>query len=390
MPETVYIFGAGINRGVNDWHGLVPPLATDFFQQAFHSDKYFSEHYLNKIQDLTKFIQKFWKLSIEDLKKVPFDLEACFTLIQLQSIEAQQNNDKETAILLSKAEYQLTSLLAEFLSEFEHFIYSDNSFRHLGKILFNEKPTILTFNYDTLLESAIESASGVNPNIPELYKGLPPENDDNILDEELVYSHCNWNRPLAYGEHFDIVQLQRAGISTYVKAQNFYRPSANNLYSSSILKLHGSLNWFTFSGIPKYQIPEMEFFSMKGKTVMCTGHWWFNEPPDINQEILIPIILTPALYKQIYQNRIISSIWKKAIEGLKRCKRLIIGGYSFPPTDFHTKRLFLESFQKNVPNEIIVINPDTSIIKMVKELCHFERPVLACKNLDEFIELYNL
>ena len=36
MPENVYIFGAGINRGVNDWHGLVPPLATDFFQQAFH------------------------------------------------------------------------------------------------------------------------------------------------------------------------------------------------------------------------------------------------------------------------------------------------------------------------------------------------------------------
>ena len=387
MSEIVYLFGAGINRGITDWDGLEPPLVTDFFQQVFHSEKYLSEHYLKKIQDLTEFIKKFWKLTKEDLKQIPFDLEACFTLIQLQSLEAQQKGDRDTTILLSKLEYQLTSLLAEFLSEFEHFTHTSDSFGQLGKVLYKEKPLIITFNYDTLLESAIESASSVNQNIPKSFKGAPPE-EDTIPEAELVYSHFNWNRPLAYGVKFDLVQLQRAGISTYVEGEKFYYPSANSLYSTPLLKLHGSLNWFTFSGIQKYQIPEMEFMSMKGQTVMCRGTWWHNELPDINQEILLPIILTPALYKQIYQNPILNSTWEKAREGLKKCKRLIIGGYSFPSTDSHTKRLFLEAFHENTPQEIIVINPDTSIIRTVKELCHFYKPVLACRDLEEFITLY--
>lgn len=66
------------------------------------------------------------------------------------------------------------------------------------------------------------------------------------------------------------------------------------------------------------------------------------------------------------------------------CKRLIIGGYSFPPTDFHMKHLFLEAFRENKLEELIVINPDSNIIKTAKELCHYRGQVKYYSDLKEF------
>ena len=189
------MFGAGINRGVKDWHGLVPPLATDFFQQALKSDKYNSEHYLSRIKNLTAYIKRYWKLSVDELRLVPFDLESCYTMIQLQSLEASLKGENEKVIDLVNIEYQLTAILAEFLSEFEHFTFTSDSFSNLGKIIYSEKASVITFNYDTLLEASIGSASGVNPNVPKEFKGLPPDNGE-VSDAELAYSHLKWNRPL--------------------------------------------------------------------------------------------------------------------------------------------------------------------------------------------------
>ena len=73
-------------------------------------------------------------------------------------------------------------------------------------MIYTEKPAVLTFNYDTLLESAIESASHVRAKAPA---SLPRKNTIiDVSDEELSYSHFNWNRPLAYGVKFDEVELQ--------------------------------------------------------------------------------------------------------------------------------------------------------------------------------------
>jgi len=389
MAKTIYMFGAGINRGVTDWHGLVPPLATDFFQQVLKSDKYNSEHYLVQISNLTDYIKRYWKLSVDELRFVPFDLESCYTMIQLQSLEASSKGENEKVIDLAKIEYQLTAILAEFLSEFEHFTFRSDSFSALGQIIYSEKASVITFNYDTLLEASIGSASGVNPNAPKEFRGFPPDNGE-VSDAELAYSHLKWNRPLAYGVKFDEVQLQRAGISTFATSDRFYGHPDNKMYSHQVLKLHGSLNWFVYTGISIFPriYNQGTTSEKKGKSILYRGNWWFARPPELNGDIIVPIIVTPALHKEIYINPIIQTIWEKAQEELENCERLIIGGYSFPPTDFNTKRLFLESFETHRPKEIVVINPDTSVIKTVKELCHFNKPVLSCKDLDEFIKLY--
>ena len=126
----------------------------------------------------------------------------------------------------------------------------------------------------------------------------------------------------------------------------------------------------------------------KGKTLLFEGSWWFNEAPDLYGIIIEPIIITPVVHKQIHQTPIIATIWQKAGEELAGCKRLVVAGYSFPPTDFHTRRLFLEAFSNHSPEEIIIVNPDTRVVQLAKDLCHFRKPVLACKDLDEFVTSY--
>jgi len=47
-------------------------------------------------------------------------------------------------------------------------------------------------------------------------------------------------------------------------------------------------------------------------------------------------------------------------------------GYSFPSTDFNTKRLFLESFADNVPEQLIIVNPNGEAAEKARDSCHFK------------------
>lgn len=172
--------------------------------------------------------------------------------------------------------------------------------------------------------------------------------------------------------------------------KEFYGHPENNLYEWKILKLHGSLNWFhylprnVFSTSPEMarELPlEMqENIMLRNQTMrsplMDTTSGWFLNP------LIIPLVL----YKEsMYQIKLFSNLWKQARELLAKCNRLIVIGYSFPPTDFAVKKLFLESFENNKLEELIVVNPDTSVVKTIKELTHFSKPVLLCSNLREFL-----
>jgi hypothetical protein len=51
--------------------------------------------------------------------------------------------------------------------------------------------------------------------------------------------------------------------------------------------------------------------------------------------------------------------------------------------------MFLEAFSENNLEELIVVNPDTSVVQKVKDLCHFNKPVIVCKDLGEYVNYYN-
>lgn len=395
LGEIVYLLGAGVNQAVKDWDGLSPPLLNNFFNIALSKRKFGNDHYSSQMQHVYDYIEEYFKRTKDDLVESSFDLELCFTLLEQQIKRAERENKRIELQELVTIRFQLISFLAEVLSDFEHFAVTSYTMRNLGRVIFHEKPTVLTFNYDCLMESVLEITSGVNPNVPKSFRDPSFFEKRELPDELLVYSHCNWNRPLAYGFKFDEIQLQQAGISKFATGSRFYSIPQNQLYPKPLLKLHGSLNWFRYLPFRSFPVlpgePEPKLNDKKRYGIILKrGTWWFGRPPDHEGWFIEPMIITPILYKDRYYNEPpFIEIWELAKKALSQCDKLVVIGYSFSPTDFTAKQLFLESFAENDLEELVVINPDHNLAKMVKELCHFNGGVVWYSSLDNYLQTFS-
>lgn len=392
--KVAYMIGAGVNQVVKDWDGHSPPLLNNFFNIALKKRKYNEKYYFEKIQDVYHYIEKYFKKTKNDLANFPFDLELCFTLLEHQINKAKQRENIEEFKELINVRFQLEAFLAEVLSDFEHFAVTSHTMRNLGKVILYEQPTLITFNYDCMMESVLELAFGVNISVSQTFRRYNLFDEKELPDEMLIYSHFNWNRPLGYGFKFDEIQLQQAGVSTFVRGSRFHSISQNKLYSKPLLKLHGSLNWFRYLPIrsipmfPGESVPE--FGEKESEVILKRGTWWFAKPPDHNGWLITPIIITPVLYKDEYYNKKpFKKIWEQAKDALSKCKKLVIIGYSFSPTDFSTKSLLIESLMENDLEELIVINPDHNLLKIVKELCHFTGGIASYSMLDDYLNTFS-
>jgi hypothetical protein len=109
-------------------------------------------------------------------------------------------------------------------------------------------------------------------------------------------------------------------------------------------------------------------------------------PPEQKGWILYPLIITPTRYKDKYYNeKPFKELWITAKTHLSKCEKLVVMGYSFSPTDFATKQLFLESFKENNLKELVIVNPNFSLVKVVKNLCHFMGGIVWFQDLNEYI-----
>jgi hypothetical protein len=380
LAETVYLFGAGINRSMRTSGGLRPPLANDLFQQALQHEMLGADG-LRDLKELFGYIERYWKLSVDSLRERPFDIEASFTLLQQQQIE---HADTLHVGYLAQIEDQLAALLARFIGEVENYMAAD--LLELGSRLLEERPAVLTFNYDTIIESVIEFASGLS-DLPEPAEGRVP-------DEKLSYSSHNWNRALAYSVRFDEVELQQTGtLLEPVPGERFYGHPGNSLYDPPILKLHGSLNWLTHTSRPAFpeypESHETRSNPKNGLVVLKSGFPWvrpdFSPPDDGFKWILEPVIVTPVLHKNLGGDGLIGQSWRRARRELSECRRLVVGGYSFPPSDFAVRKLFLEAFVEGPPDELVVINPDRSAAETAASLCHFKSNPVVSPNLGQYL-----
>jgi len=323
--KTVYILGAGFNQCINGELGLKPPLSTNFFTTILKNERYTNEDYYKKNRCVYDYIYRYWQKSKEKLKCEEFNIEDCFTLIQLQILEAKNNNDYKTLYQLLNINSQLKFMFTESLSEFQPFISSSDLMINFGRLIFTKEANVITFNYDCNLENAIKTIDHTDAfNISTCY-GLNFHNLPKTISS-------NWN----------------------------------------ILKLHGSLNWFKY------------IYANSTTEIILTDN--ISTYQYENQKLLIePLIIPPVLYKD-YEQKFICTLWQKAKSILSHCKTLIVVGYSFPATDFGIKKLLLESFVSNKLDKLIIVNPNTSIVNTVKQLTHFDKPVIVCDSLNEFLK----
>lgn len=216
-----------------------------------------------------------------------------------------------------------------------------NSTDHIGGLLdvFTEyildtKSSIISFNYDTLVDESLSNH--------RLTKGTNP---------------WRWDPSGGYG-FFCRSAESCIGLIGDEQAS----------YSSLLLKMHGSINWFAKLGFNRpYPLDAIVHYE----------NWdSFSPPPPENRNLIEshieenPIIIPPVLDKSsLSKEPLMKKLWAEAFLKLRQAETIIFIGYSFPVTDIATRSLFREALltKNNKPN-IFVINTSSETEKTYTEI----------------------
>jgi hypothetical protein len=216
--DTVYFLGAGFNRALAadtvppyqpEWtkaHRWKAPLSRDLFQLQIAQEMVWERHEGRGRDALLAYIKRYFRLTEAELATQPFDLEECFTLLQLQFDDAARRRDTQRAREVASLFNSLVALLAIYLQEFgirsgitAWGSYSSDAGNvpslgaRFAKTILKTDSTIITFNYDTLVEDLLEHASGRNRWRDHIKDGEWREKarDDRIRLDDDVIAYCD-------------------------------------------------------------------------------------------------------------------------------------------------------------------------------------------------------
>jgi hypothetical protein len=179
---------------------------------------------------------------------------------------------------------------------------------------FEERASVITFNYDDLLDRAL------------------------FLATRKIHGYRGWDPDIGYGF------LCRG--ATQLLGGGVY---ASEMQSTIVLKLHGSVNWRARLGAAKpYSIDSI-----------CHTEDWDEEEDEFVDVHLErePFIVPPVMQKASLVNEpLLRFLWSRAFRLLGQADRIIFLGYSFPPTDLAARFLFKEAVPKSA--QVVVVNSD--------------------------------
>lgn len=108
-----------------------------------------------------------------------------------------------------------------------------------------------------------------------------------------------------------------------------------------IYKLHGSVNW----GAPKTVDDKIQI------------HGDYDAVGEAGERAL----LIPPTWRKVLAGHV-TDVWNKALESLNTATRIVIIGFSMPPTDTHFKYLLAAGLQRNISlRKLFFVNPGLRI-----------------------------
>ncbi|MGH9869716.1 MAG: hypothetical protein ACREAA_16325 [Candidatus Polarisedimenticolia bacterium] len=159
--------------------------------------------------------------------------------------------------------------------------------------------------------------------------------------------------------------------------------SFENIGPTSLLKLHGSLNWLYCSRCDELDItPQYE-----GATVLlldprtgrcaaphCTGRYE-------------ALLIGPSL-EQRYENRILRETWTMAESTLHDAEKLIIVGYSLPEADYLIRAMLVRSFARRSDRVTVVDKQEAGGAQAKTLVSRYRRLLPACSFRFDGLEGY--
>jgi hypothetical protein len=318
--KTVWLLGAGAS--ISDSNGHLPSLL-GIPQKA--RDLGLFEPTAEEKRGLPQFLRYLKSRFYGDLSN-PADsvnLEAVLTLLE---IDIAVSGDPK---LQFARQFVLRILRTTLLRLQKSLPGSTGEYRHFVEVL-REHDTVITFNWDTLLDDAFGRESRLanlgtdNDAGPTI--GQPKNHYDRFLLEL-----TGWGERTIHG----------------VPVPAPVHVLENRGY---FIKAHGSIDWYycTNPGCRAHEI----VFPLLGsaKRPRCSG---CRERTEV-------LIVPPTLNKRLRDVPITRRLWTLAASEVALATTIIVWGYSLPPTDFFSEWL-LRHARSTRCKKLVLINPDVVI-----------------------------
>lgn len=303
--SVIFLLGAGFSKG---YHEDRVPLVSDFLDVARKREvlKPNQEH-----KDFVEFVDKYFG----DYRRTNIESLATFLTLQLPPLWSfkQEPRDHYYKILKEIIVKTLGQIYIQPSSAKVKSLYTA-----FAETLLTMKSTILTFNYDTLLDNLLRKTK-----------------------QWSVLSGYGIEMKMPMWEYTKNAALQEKSFVSQHKAEADGR--------AVYLKLHGSLNWGKLFIDPPYEkaavyvdafgltmfeesdgqpgsLDPIHFFTGSGSgPVEASGFSIQGEP----------FIVPPILSKEdLLKEPLLLNLWYHAMNLFSTAENVIVIGYSFPPTDF--------------------------------------------------------
>ncbi|PKA06459.1 hypothetical protein [Leptospira harrisiae] len=297
--KKTFILGAG--SSISASKGKLPSIQ-NFFEKL-------KELGLSKSENLDRikyYVESNLGKSI-DKKQDKLDIENLLTLLQ---IDVEKSNRPEFIQIRD----DLINLISTVIDSCQNNIDIDEDYPYFSSLL-NEKDTIITFNWDTLLDITLKEQK------KEQY--------------------------FRYIEEFTANYEQDPNEEKYFKSP--YTLDINYDLKGNLLKMHGSIDWYCCKNnyckiANKIFILDTKESSFPYKCGEC------HEPVYV-------MIIPPVLNKSYNIIPIIRKIWNVAARDIEVTNHLIIWGYSLPPTDFYSEWLIRQIRKGRRLTDLTIIDP---------------------------------
>ena len=288
---SVLLFGAGATRGGLASNQIPPPVEADFFdiagQVRGRGTPIYAKSVLRNVWDL------YQRTSGIGLEAYYRDIE---TRERIDKIAKPKHRPMDWQARRKDLEELIRRVLIHTTCNTTTNPCSPVVSELHRKILKKLKPgdTLLTFNYDTVIEEAFETAD--------------------------LWSPVDGYGPGVRGYRFDWARKWLADRKATSRHQS----------KVLLLKLHGSLSWVLYQTNAVRMKPRPYVVRLGAREVIA--------------------ILPPGWNKRIDKNPY-KQIWKQARSRLEQCKSVVILGYSLPETDLLARGLFAEVVRRRASGE---------------------------------------
>jgi len=371
---NVIILGAGASKSYQDSQTKESmPIATDFFSTFNRLE--ISKNTWVLVGYILNYLERFHNLKYDDFRDYNEDIEKLHSEIENRLIEAFKLNkdgfNDVDSLMTCYAYVQLNFLFNSVINEIQNGSVSKPHIRLAQKL--SSSDTILTFNWDTLMDRALEQETRwttdngyfVTPNL--IYRNEWVSRNSSVQADfpYLIKLHgsTNWLTSYMIAKHGKFKLLQEITPEEFFVYESTIKPY--NTYDGRYMS---GYNDFSYGYYP----PNLPLIGKKlpdgrllVRTIIRTGY----NPKGVSEDkglVSMPLIIPPVQDKEYdFYGNLFKELWDKAEESLIKTDKITIIGYSFPKTDIKTDELFKNAFSKrNTMPEIIIINPHPeSIVK---------------------------